>query len=122
MRSFTSAKVARQVELEQYAQRNRRCLTESEARLWDELRGRKLGVQFRRQVVLLDRYIVDFYAPAARLVVEVDGGYHVLRKAADARRDRLLGRNGYRVLRLSSSSVLRETGACVALIRGSTKR
>jgi hypothetical protein len=30
----------------------------------------------RRHVVLLDRYIVDFYAPNLRVVVEVDGGYH----------------------------------------------
>jgi very-short-patch-repair endonuclease len=91
MQSFTSKKVARRVELEQYAWRNRAKLTESEAKLWQALRG-------RRQVVLLDRYIVDFYAPAARLVVEVDGGYHTLRRRADARRDRNLLR------RLSSGS------------------
>jgi very-short-patch-repair endonuclease len=100
MRSFTSAKVARQVELEQYAARNRVQLTESEAKLWEAIRGRKLGVQFRRQVVLLGRYIVDFYAPSLRLVVEVDGGYHRLRKSADARRDRELRRAGYTVVRL----------------------
>jgi very-short-patch-repair endonuclease len=57
-------------------------------------------VRFRRQVVLLDRYIVDFYAPSLRLVVEVDGGYHRLRKTADARRDRELRRAGYTVLRV----------------------
>ena len=50
-------------------------LTESEARLWSRLRGRRLGVAFRRQVVI-GNAIVDFCAPAARLVVEVDGGYH----------------------------------------------
>jgi very-short-patch-repair endonuclease len=75
-------------------------LTESEAKLWEAIRGRKLGVQFRRQVVLLGRYIVDFYAPSLRLVVEVDGGYHRLRKSADARRDRELRRAGYTVVRL----------------------
>src|SRR5688500_18943151 len=102
MQSFTSKKVARQVELEQYAWRNRRAPTESEARLWKALHGRKLGVMFRRQVVLLDRFIVDFYAPAMRLVVEVDGDCHRHRKAADRRRDRALERAGIRVLRVSS--------------------
>jgi very-short-patch-repair endonuclease len=50
----------RRNELEQYAARNRAQLTESEARLWEALCGGRLGVRFRRQVVLLDCYIVDF--------------------------------------------------------------
>src|SRR5262249_51910188 len=50
--------------------------TPSEARLWRALRGAQLGVVFRRQVVV-GAFIVDFAAPHAHLVVEVDGGYHV---------------------------------------------
>jgi very-short-patch-repair endonuclease len=38
----------------------------------------------------------DFVAPSVRLVIEVDGGYHADRAAADARRDRALGRFGFR--------------------------
>jgi very-short-patch-repair endonuclease len=49
---------------------------EPERRLWRELAGGKLGVAFRRQVVLGNRYIADFVASAVRLVVEVDGGLH----------------------------------------------
>jgi very-short-patch-repair endonuclease len=117
MRSFTSAKVAKQVELGQYAWRNRGCLTESEARLWEVLRGRKLGVQFRRQVVLLDRYIVDFLAPAERLVVEVDGSYHATRRSADKRRDRELRRGGYRVVRLSAAIILTDIAQAIIRLR-----
>lgn len=90
----------RRNELEQYAARNRAQPTESEAKLWEALRRGRLGIRFRQQVVLLERYIVDFYAPSLRLVVEVDGGYHRLRKSSDARRDRELRRAGYTVLRL----------------------
>jgi Protein of unknown function (DUF559) len=46
--------------------------TATEALLWDRIRGRQLGVLFRRQVPLLGRFIADFYAPARRLVIEVD--------------------------------------------------
>jgi very-short-patch-repair endonuclease len=42
---------------------------------------------------------VDFYASAAKLVVEVDGAWHGERTAADRRRDRVLGAFGYRVER-----------------------
>ena len=90
-------------------------LTCSEARLWEELRGSKLGVGFRRQAPI-GAYIVDFVAPSARLIVEVDGGYHAERAAADARRDRALERAGYRVVRVSAERVMRELGAVVAEI------
>ena len=56
---------------------------------WVALRASQLGVPFRRQVVL-QGYIVDFLAPTARLVVEVDGAHHALQRGAGARRDRAL--------------------------------
>ena len=96
----------RRVQLEQYALHNRRAPTESEARLWEALRACKLGVQFRRQVPLAGRYIVDFVAPAARLIIEVDGSYHSGRRHADEQRDRRLGSLGYRVLRLRAALVV----------------
>jgi very-short-patch-repair endonuclease len=89
--------------------------TLSEARLWQALRGSRLGVAFRRQAVIGD-YIVDFLAPAVSLVVEVDGGYHARRCRADARRDRVLGRAGYRVLRLEVEVVMADLPRAVALI------
>jgi len=68
--------------------------TDAEARLWRALCSSQLGVAFRRQVPLLG-FIADFYAPSARLIVEVDAGYHERRVSADERRDRKLARAGY---------------------------
>ena len=66
-------------------------LTDStEELLWARIRGRRLGVLFRRQVPVLRRFIADFLAAAQRLVTEVDGAYHGQRGAADARRDAAL--------------------------------
>ena len=79
----------------------RSALTPSERALWVLLRDKQLGVWFRRQVPM-GRYIADFAAVGVRLVVEVDGGYHAHRRAADARRDRALARLGYRVLRVEA--------------------
>jgi very-short-patch-repair endonuclease len=94
----------------------RSSLTPSEAALWRLIRGGRTGVWFRRQAVI-GRFIVDFVAPASRLVVEVDGGYHALRRTADARRDRALARLGYRVLRLEADLVLKHPAQALALIR-----
>jgi hypothetical protein len=47
----------------------------SEQKLWSAIRGCRLGVWFRRQVVL-GPFVADFVAPAALLIVEVDGAHH----------------------------------------------
>ena len=106
-----------QARLEQQARQHRSCLTDSEAQLWSALKARQLGVQFRAEVPLAGRFIVDFFASSVGLIVEVDGGYHARRRSADASRDRKLRRLGYRVIRLDAELVLRDLSAAVALIR-----
>jgi very-short-patch-repair endonuclease len=91
--------------------------TRSERALWQELRANRLGIAFRRQVPIGGKYIADFLAPSIRLVVEVDGGIHRQRRAADARRDRDLRRLGYGVLRLDAEVVLRKLQLAVEAIR-----
>lgn len=89
--------------------------TTTEALLWEAVRAGRLGVRFRRQVVL-GRYIADFLAPRAKLVVEIDGEVHAHRAGADARRDRDLARMGYRVLRLPRALVQERLAEAVALV------
>jgi len=90
--------------------------TTSEAALWREISGCRLGVAFRLQVPI-GRYIADFLAPSVKLIVEVDGGYHGRRIAADARRDRDLRRLGYTVLHLEAELVLRQLPAAVEAVK-----
>ncbi len=89
---------------------------EPEHRLWQELRGQRLGVVFSRQVVL-GRHVADFAAPSIRLVVEVDGPIHARHRSYDARRDRDLGRLGYHVLRIPAALVMKEFAAAMAMVR-----
>jgi very-short-patch-repair endonuclease len=91
--------------------------TLSEAKLFEAVRGGRLGVSFRRQVPLAGRFIADLYASEVRLVVEVDGRYHAERARADARRDRAFGRLGIHVLRLDAELVMRDLDAAVEHIR-----
>ena len=91
--------------------------TSSEARLFSALRGKRLGVTFRRQVPLLGRFIADLYASELRLVVEIDGGYHLERAERDARRERALVGAGYHLVRVTDSHVMIDLGSAVASIR-----
>jgi very-short-patch-repair endonuclease len=105
-----------------YARQKRFAPTESERLLWAALRGCRLGTHFKRQVPVGGRYIADFLAPARRLVIEVDGPYHARRQSADARRDEVLRRMGYHVLRLDAELVERELGVAVARVREALAR
>jgi len=104
MRAQSRQSLKFQALLAERAQFFRHNLTENEQILWRRISGKQLGVAFRRQVPV-DRYILDFVAPAAKLVVEVDDRSHELRRTADARRDRNLARLGYRVLRIDAELV-----------------
>jgi very-short-patch-repair endonuclease len=116
MRSRSSADFKAQTRLELFARQHRSCPTESEALLWSALNARQLGVSFRRQVPLAG-FIADFYAPAIKLVVEVDGAIHARKRGSDARRDLKLRRAGFRVVRIPAALVLSNLPAAVAQIR-----
>jgi very-short-patch-repair endonuclease len=107
----------RERQLADRAYEMRRAPTPSEARLFEAVRGGRLGVAFRRQVTLLGRYIADLYAAEVMLAVEIDGGYHAARARADARRDRAMQRAGYRVLRLEAECVMRDIDSAIARVR-----
>ena len=117
MRSRCSGSTQRPQLLQARAHGLRAAPTFSELVLFEAVRGKRLGVAFKRQVVI-DRYIVDLLAPAVKLVVEVDGGYHSRSRfrATDARRDRRLQRLGYRVLRLSDEMVVKRLPEALGLI------
>jgi very-short-patch-repair endonuclease len=79
--------------------------TASERRLWGELRGRRLGGWKWRRQAPIGPYIVDFYCPAARVVVELDGSQHLDQADYDRRRTEYLKRGGLRVIRLDSENI-----------------
>ena len=97
----------------------RQAMTPAEVRLWMTLRNRQLGdLRFRRQMPL-GPFIVDFYCPERKLVIEIDGSQHFEApgEAADARRDAWLRESGNVVLRFSNRDVTSNlAGVCEAIL------
>ena len=89
--------------------------TPAEKRLWQQLRGNRLGVRFRRQHAI-DRFIVDFYSRAASLVIEVDGSIHQYSEAEDAVRQEFLQSLGLRVIRFTNDEIEHEIDAVLSQI------
>jgi very-short-patch-repair endonuclease len=87
--------------------------TDVERVLWQVLRSRQLaGAKFRRQHQF-GPFILDFYCPAAKLAIELDGGQYYSEEGAakDEARTRFLEANGIRVIRFTNTQVLTEIDA-----------
>ncbi len=93
--------------LKQFSRNLRSGMTDAERRLWSRIRRRQLKeYQFFRQRII-GSYIVDFYCPNARLVIELDGGQHYNDEGIekDRKRDEVLMRLGLNVMRFSDRDV-----------------
>ena len=94
--------------LKQRSRQLRENMTDAERYLWAKLRKEQLkGCHFYRQKPIGD-YIVDFFCPRVKLVVEVDGSQHSSEEIAgyDRIRDDYMSSLGLRVLRFTNAEVL----------------
>jgi leucyl-tRNA synthetase len=101
--------------LKEFSKENRQNQTASEDILWQEVRNSKLGHKIRRQHAI-GVFIADFVCLDKRLVIEVDGDYHLDNKEFDQARTEFLNSEGFTVIRFSNfdinndlSKVLRDT-------------
>jgi len=77
----------------------------SEALLWLQLRNKQFcDLNFRRQK-RIGNYIVDFYCPEKKVVIEIDGCSHDRKGEYDFQRERYLESLGLTVIHLSDYDV-----------------
>ncbi len=106
---------------EERAKQLRKRPTEAETKLWNRLRRKQLdGLRFRRQAPI-GPYIVDFFCPTAKLVVELDGGQHATQEAYDERRTQWLEARGYQVRRFWNNDVLENIEGVLGEIQRSVR-
>lgn len=94
--------------LKMLARKLRKEMTLSEVLLWQEIRRKRLGVEFHRQVPI-DQYIVDFYCHELFLAIEIDGSSHVFVDVQinDIERQERLESLGVRFIRFDDLDVKR---------------
>jgi len=81
-------------------------MTKAERFLWEELRKKQIsGFRFRRQFSI-SRFIVDFYCLEAKLVIEVDGGYHKFQRDYDHAREEIIKSFNIDILRFTNEEVI----------------
>ena len=88
--------------------------------LWQYLKGKQLnGFKFRRQYSI-GKYVVDFYCPKAKLVIEVDGPTHLSDQAReyDRKRQRFIESFGIKFLRVTNLDVYKNIdGVILAILK-----
>lgn len=93
-------------EIQAAARRLRRNMTPAEKKLWQALKGKQLdGLKFRAQHPV-GPFILDFYCPTCKLVVELDGSVHEGQANYDDARTQHLHHYNYRVIRFCNEEVL----------------
>ena len=105
-------------ELREYAQFLRKNMTWEEKYLWYDFL-KKLNVVVNRQKVI-DKYIVDFCIPSAKMIIELDGSQHYEpdSKAYDKQRDAFLNAQGYTVLRYTNFDIKKNfDGVCSDILK-----
>ncbi len=89
----------------------RKKMTKSEKILWEELKTKKLGVKFRRQMPFVFEdyhFIVDFYCSEKKLIIEVDGEVHNDQeiKEYDEFREEVFKQDNYRIIRFKNKEII----------------
>ena len=105
--------------LKHYSRQLREDMTDAERKLWAKIRRKQIKeCQFYRQKTIGD-YIVDFYYPRAKLVVEIDGSQHLVGETIQYERvrDDYLSGLDLRVLRFTNTDVLMNIRGVVERIK-----
>ncbi len=105
-------------DLKKRAQEFRKNQTDAEEELWQRIRKKSLGVEFHRQVPMLD-YIIDFYCHEIGLAIEVDGSSHDNNFLEDAQRQGRIEEYGVRFIRFSNKEILTEMDLVLKNLRES---
>jgi len=87
-------------------------MTKAEVVLWIHIKSNQLGYKFRRQYGI-GKYIVDFYCPKLKLVVEIDGATHDHpdTQKKDQEKQEYLESEGFTVIRYNDEEILNELNA-----------
>ncbi len=94
-------------------------MTLGEIAMWREIKNKKLGVSFNRQIPI-DNYIVDFYCKDLQLAIEIDGSIHFEegQQEKDAVRQKRLESLGVKIIRFSDLDVRENLSLILLEIKG----
>ena len=95
-----------------FSRKMRKQMTAQELKLWQYIRKKQLGVKFRRQHPIDNRYIADFACLENKLIIEIDGSQHV-DSIKDEFRTYYLEKNEYKIIRFYNNDIDNNIEGCI---------
>lgn len=95
----------------------RRGASATEQRLWQLLRGRRLGGFKFQHRSLVYGYIPDFWRPEAKVAIEIDGKEYTAKQKRDAVRDTRFFSHGIHTVHVHSELVWQDSVGALELIQ-----
>lgn len=102
--------------MKEFARKLRKNMTKQEVIFWQQIRKNKLGARFRRQYLINDKYIADFYCHEKKLIIEIDGGQHC-NSFKDEQRTFYLEKYGYRIVRFWNNEINENLQGCIEFLK-----
>ncbi len=87
-----------------YLKELRKKATKSELKAKEWLEKNDIHFIFQKGFLKPFHRIVDFYIPGKKIIIEIDGGYHVNTKDFDRKKDVTWAKKGYRTIRISNET------------------
>ncbi len=101
--------------IKEFARTLRKEQTKQERKFWAVIRNNKLGIKFRRQVNIDNKYIADFVCMEKRLIIEIDGGHHN-QNFDDIQRTFYLEEENFKVIRFWNNEIDENIEGCYQML------
>jgi very-short-patch-repair endonuclease len=97
--------------------------TKAEKLLWQKLKNSQLGYKFRRQHGI-KQYVVDFYCPKLKLIVELDGDVHnfIEQQKHDWIKEKNLEKLGFKIIRYHNNEIIKDIDKVMVNIKAICKK
>ena len=102
--------------LKSRARKLRKDSTLSEILLWKQIKKKRLGFEFHRQLPI-DNYIVDFYCHELKLAIEIDGDSHDHNGEYDIKRQKKLEKLGVEFIRFNDKFIKKDLDGVLKLLK-----
>ena len=106
--------------IKEFSRNLRKNMTPQEVKLWQYIKNEQLGVKFRRQYSIDNKYIADFVCLEKKLIIEIDGGQHN-DSFSDVQRTFYIEKEGFKIIRFWNNEIDKNIEGCIKLLKDEIK-
>ncbi|MBO6181660.1 UvrD-helicase domain-containing protein [bacterium] len=102
--------------IKNFSRSMRKNMTIQELKIWNFIRKEQLGIKFRRQHPIDNKYIADFACPEHKIIIEIDGSQHI-ESSSDEYRTFYIENIGYKIVRFYNNEIDNNIEGCIEYLK-----